>query len=91
MGEVALEAGAEVDVPTPEAAQGRFGVLVVLCPETASFAGKFLFCHIVQMITLLIYEIFRKSPCKSNIYAYLCTCIKSALEGHQPSSQKPRW
>ena len=68
MGEVALEAGVEVDVPTPEAAYGRFGVLVVLCPETASFAGKFLFCHIVQMITLLIYEIFRKSPCKSNIY-----------------------
>ena len=39
MGEVTLETRAEVDVPAPEAAQGRFGVLVVMCAELAVLAG----------------------------------------------------
>ena len=38
MGEVGLEAGAEVDVPAPETAQRRFGIPVVVGPELAVLA-----------------------------------------------------
>ena len=39
MGEIRLEAGAEVDVPTPESAQERLRGLVVMRAELAVFAG----------------------------------------------------
>ena len=44
MGEVVLPAGAEVDVPAPDAAGEGFGVVVVLCTEGAGLAGVLL-CH----------------------------------------------
>ena len=43
MGEIGLEARAEIDVPAPEPAEGRFGILVVMSPELAGFAG--ILCH----------------------------------------------
>ena len=42
MGEVVFPARAEVDVPAPDAAGERFGVVVVLCPEGAGLAGVLL-------------------------------------------------
>ena len=42
VGEVVLPAGAEVDVPAPDAAGEGFGVAVVLCPEGAGLAGVML-------------------------------------------------
>ena len=39
MGEIGLEAGAEVDVPAPEPTHERFRVLVVMRAELAVFAG----------------------------------------------------
>ena len=39
MGEEVFPARAPVDVPAPEAAFGRFGVLVVRCAELAILAG----------------------------------------------------
>lgn len=45
MGEEGLEARAEIDVPAPEAAEGRLGVLVVVCAELAVLAGVGLLCH----------------------------------------------
>ena len=44
VGEVVLPAGAEFDVPAPETAGKRFGILVVFGPERAGFAG--VRCHI---------------------------------------------
>ena len=43
MGEIGLPARAEVDVPAPEAAEQRLGILVVMCAELAGFAGVVLF------------------------------------------------
>ena len=43
MGEIGLEAGAEIDMPAPDAAEDRFGILVVMRPELAVFAG--ILCH----------------------------------------------
>ena len=37
--EVVLPTRAEVDVPAPESADKRLGVLVILGPERAGFAG----------------------------------------------------
>ena len=39
MGEIGLEARAEIDVPTPEPPEEGFGVLVVMRAEFAVFAG----------------------------------------------------
>ena len=39
MGEIGLEARAEVDVPAPEPTQEGFGILVVMRAELAVFAG----------------------------------------------------
>ena len=39
MGEIGLEAGAEIDVPPPEPAEERLWVLVVMGSELAVFAG----------------------------------------------------
>ena len=41
VGEVGLPAGAEVDVPAPEAAEGRLGPPVVVGAELAVLAGVF--------------------------------------------------
>ena len=65
MSEEAFEARAEVDVPSPEAAQGRFGVLVVMRAELAVLARVFLFSHDVLDSTLLIYEKRGTYPCFS--------------------------
>ena len=43
VGEEGLEAGAEVDMPAPEAAEDRFGILVVVRPELAVLAR--VLCH----------------------------------------------
>ena len=45
MGEIGTEAGAEVDMPAPESADGRFGIFVVVSPETAGLTRVFLFSH----------------------------------------------
>ena len=45
VGEIRHPARAEVYVPAPEAAQNTLGVLIILCPETASRAGEFVFSH----------------------------------------------
>lgn len=45
VGEICHPARAEVDVPAPETAKDTLGILVVLCPKTASRAGEFLFSH----------------------------------------------
>lgn len=50
MGEEVLPARAPVDVPAPEAAFGRFRVLVVGCAELAVLAGVFLFSHICSYL-----------------------------------------
>ena len=42
MGEIRLEARAEIDMPTPEPSEEGFGVLVVMCAELAVFAGVFI-------------------------------------------------
>ena len=47
MGEVVLPAGAEVDVPPPEAAEERLGILVVVRPEFTGLAGVVLLGHII--------------------------------------------
>lgn len=52
--EVAFEAWAEINVPAPETAQGRFGVLVVVCAELAVLAGVFLFCHVIIVFVVLL-------------------------------------
>jgi len=39
MGEIVLPPGAEVDVPSPEPADKRLGILVILRPQRAVFAG----------------------------------------------------
>ena len=39
MGEIGLEARAEIDMPTPETTHERFRVLVVMRAELAVFAG----------------------------------------------------
>ena len=54
MGEVVLPAGAEVDVPAPEAAQGRFRVPVVVSAELAVLAGVGLFSHIIVFVVQLL-------------------------------------
>ena len=43
VGEIGLEAGAEVDVPPPDAAEHRFRILVVMRSELAVLAG--VLCH----------------------------------------------
>ena len=43
VGEIGLEAGAEVDVPPPDAAEHRFRILVVVRSELAVLAG--ILCH----------------------------------------------
>ena len=43
MREIGFEARAEIDVPAPETAEDRFGILVVMSPELAGFAG--IGCH----------------------------------------------
>ena len=50
VGEEGLEARAEVDVPTPEAAPQGLGILVVVSPELAGLARVFLFCHNVSFV-----------------------------------------
>lgn len=50
VGEEGLEAWAEVDVPTPEAAPQGLGILVVVSPELAGLAREFLFCHNVSFV-----------------------------------------
>lgn len=39
MREIGFEARAEIDVPAPETAEDRFGILVVMSPELAGLAG----------------------------------------------------
>ena len=41
MREIALESRAEIDMPTPESADERLGILVVVRAELAVFAGVF--------------------------------------------------
>ena len=43
VGEIGLEAGTEIDVPAPDAAKGRFGVLVIVCAKLTGFAR--VLCH----------------------------------------------
>ena len=45
VGEIGTEAGTEVDMPAPESADGRFGIFVVVSPETAGLTRVFLFSH----------------------------------------------
>ena len=45
MGEVTLKARAEVNVPPPETAYCRLGILVVMCAKLAVLAGVLLLCH----------------------------------------------
>ena len=51
VGEVVLPTRAEIDVPTPEAAEGRLGILVVVCAELAVLAGVGCLCHRKMGIT----------------------------------------
>ena len=46
MREVGLPARAEIDMTTPDAAQGRFGVPIVVCAKLAGLARIFLLFHI---------------------------------------------
>ena len=52
MGEESFEARTEVNVPAPEATQGRFGVLVVGCAELAVLAGVSGDCHIIRFLSI---------------------------------------
>ena len=49
MGEIGLEARAEVDVPPPDAAEHRFRILVVMRSELAVLAG--ILCHNRMFLT----------------------------------------
>ena len=51
MGEVILPAGAEIDMPSPETAQNRLGILVVMCAKLAGLAGVLCIFHNVSMPT----------------------------------------
>ena len=43
MGEVSLEAGAEIDMPAPETTQNGFGVLLIVCAKFTVLARIMLF------------------------------------------------
>jgi hypothetical protein len=50
MGEVGLEAWAEVDVPAPETAPERLGTLLIMRPELTGLAGIMLLCHNAKVL-----------------------------------------
>ena len=68
MGEEGCEARAEVDVPTPEAAQCRFGIFVVMCAELAVLAGVILVlslsfnCFLIKGLALLLSYSITQQP-----------------------------
>ena len=49
-------------MPAPDAAGKGFGVVVVLCPEGAGFAGVMLFCHGMMFLRLLMLLFHRTEP-----------------------------
>jgi len=48
MGEIGLEARAEIDVPAPEPAPERLGIRFIMRPEFAGLAGIML-CHSAEI------------------------------------------
>ena len=52
MREIILEARAEIDVPAPETAEDGLGILVVVSPEFAGFAG--IVCHRNRYVNLTL-------------------------------------
>ena len=58
VGKIGPEARAEVNMPAPETADGRFGILVIMCAELAVLAGVFLFSHITRFLLMLRLLIF---------------------------------
>ena len=61
MGEIVLPAGAEIDVPAPDTAGERLGIVVVLCPEGAGFAGVMLFCHCMMFLNSTFTRFFQRA------------------------------
>ena len=53
MGEEILPARAPIDVPAPETAFSRLGILVVSCAELAVLAGVSVACHIIRFLSIL--------------------------------------
>ena len=51
VGEIALPAGTEIDMPPPESPEDGFRVLVILRPEFTGFA--WIRCHSVVFIVLI--------------------------------------
>ena len=54
MGKIILPAGAEVDVPPPEAAEEGLGILVVVSPEFTGLAGVVLLGHMANTLFIAI-------------------------------------
>lgn len=70
--EIGLEAGAEVDVPAPDAAEHRFRILVVVRSELAVLAG--VLCHIRMFLSpdgtkvMLSYRITYDCPWETGLF-----------------------
>ncbi len=46
VGKICHPTRTEVDMPAPKATKDALWILIVLCPESASFTREFLFSHI---------------------------------------------